>query len=515
MSKIITSTMAAYLIKDQATVIPGGFGCCGHPESITKAIEQRFKKTGKPRHLTLLFAAGPGDKKTKGINRLALPGLIGNVIGGFWGFIPLLGEAAIAGRIEAHNWPQGVISKLFRSIASKDEGLITSVGLGTFIDPRIEGGAINNVTQPKVELIEVKNKEKLFYPTIPVDFTYIRATTADEFGNLTMEEEVSLQDSLAQAQATHNSGGVVVAQVKNIVPVGLLDPLMVKVPGSLVDYLVIADDSDDHCQTYDEVLNLNYTTSGLIPALDNNLGKINARNLIVKRAVQELKNTSLGASPIINLGIGVPAEIGAYINYEAPNAPTLTVEGGAFGGKPAYGLSFGASEFPDAIIDQNTLFDLYDGGGIDIAFLGFAQVDKIGNINASRYGKSFSGVGGFVNISQSAKKVIFCGTFTTGGLEIEVDADSGELIIIKEGNTTKFVETVAQLSFNGHLNELAGRPAKIITERAVFDVFNGELVLSEIAAGIDIDKDIRPYVDFSLKLNDLGVNVVKLSPSIN
>jgi propionate CoA-transferase len=511
MSKIISSDMAAYLIADEATVIPGGFGCCGHPESITKAIEKRFYQTGKPKNITLLFAAGPGDRKDKGINRLALPGLVSKVIGGFWGFVPSLGKAAMEGSIEAHNWPQGVISKLYRCIASGEDGLISPIGLGTFIDPRQDGGVINNRTIPMVELIEFRGKEKLFYPSLPIDFAYIRATTADEFGNLTMEEEVSLQDALSQAQAAHNSGGIVVAQVKKMLLAGQQDPLMVKVPGSLVDYIVIAKDSDDHNQTYDGHYNSNYTTAGSSFFDENKDREINARSLIVKRASKELDSADFEPYPIINLGIGIPAEIGNFLGNYSKVKPTLTVEGGAFGGKPAHGLSFGASEFPDAIIDQNSLFDLYDGGGINASFLGFAEVDKNGNINVSRYKGRLPGVGGFVNISQTAKKIFFCGTFTTDGLEIEVDIDRGELKIIKEGRTKKFINRVEQISFNGSLNEINGRPARVITERAVFDILNGQLVLSEIAYGIDIDRDIKPHVGFPLIINKSGLKITKIN----
>ncbi len=500
MSKIVSSDMAAYLIPDRAIVIPGGFGCCGHPESITKAIERRYRQTGKPRDITLLFAAGPGDRKSKGINRLAMPGLVKKAVGGFWGFIPELGRSAMKEEIEAHNWPQGVISKLFRSIASGDEGLISPVGLGTFVDPRQEGGTINESTETEVKLVDFMGREKLFYPACKVNFAYIRATTADEAGNLTMEEEVSLQDSLAQAQAAHNSGGIVVAQVKRVVKKGELDPLMVKVPGSLVDYVVIADDEEDHNQTYEQDFNPRYTSSGFPQYQDDDKSNNDIRKLIARRAADELYDSSVGNMPIINLGIGIPAEIGQFIKNMDDISPTLTVEGGAFGGKPAYDLSFGASEFPDAIIDQNSLFDLYDGGGIDIAFLGFAQVDKSGNVNVSRYNGRLPGAGGFINISQSAKKVVFCGTFTTGGLQ--VDLNQGRLSIIKEGRYSKFVKEVEQISFNGGVKGNEGRVIKFVTERAVFELNGGKLKLCEIVDGIDIERDIISQIDFPLVVDD-------------
>ena len=492
--------MAAYLIPDRAIVIPGGFGCCGHPESITKAIERRYRQTGKPKDITLLFAAGPGDRKSKGINRLAIPGLVKKAVGGFWGFIPELGRSAMKGEIEAHNWPQGVISKLFRSIASGDEGLISPIGLGTFVDPRQEGGVINKSTEPAVKLVDFMGREKLFYPACKVNFAYIRATTADESGNLTMEEEVSLQDSLAQAQAAHNSGGIVVAQVKRVVKKGELDPLMVKVPGSLVDYIVTAENEEDHNQTYEQDFNPKYTSSGFPRYKDDKESINDVRKLIARRAAAELYDPNVSRMPIVNLGIGIPAEIGQFIKGMEDVSPTLTIEGGAFGGKPAYDLSFGASEFPDAIIDQNSLFDLYDGGGIDIAFLGFAQVDKSGNVNVSHYNGRLSGAGGFINISQSAKKVVFCGTFTTGGLK--VDLWQGKLSIVREGRNRKFIDTVEQISFNGRMKGSKDRVVKFITERAVFELNSGKLKLCEIVDGIDIEKDIVSQIDFPLVVDD-------------
>jgi propionate CoA-transferase len=382
--------------------------------------------------------------------------------------------------------------------------------LGTFIDPSQESGCINSRTKPEIELIKLRGKQKLFYPAMPVDFAYLRATMADRYGNLSMEEEVSLQDTLAQAQAAHNSGGIVVAQVKRFCEDGRLDPLMVKVPGSLVDYVVLADEEVDHQQTYANTYNPNYTRSGSqkVPIFSD--APTDARTLVARRAAQELQNTVFEKPPIINLGIGIPAEIGRFVLKRGIGQPVLTVEGGAFGGHPAYGLSFGASEYPDAIIDQNNLFDLYDGGGIDMAFLGFAEADQYGNINVSRYSGNLKGVGGFVNISQSAKAVVFCGTLTSGGLEVEVDDDRGELNIVKEGKFTKFVNSVEQISFNGLYSHSKGKPVKIVTERAVFELEEGQLALSEVVAGIDIERDIEKVIGFPLKTSNKGIQVVSI-----
>lgn len=502
MSKVISSSEAARLINDGDTVSPGGFGCCGHPEAITRAIEDRFNSTGRPRNLTLFFAAGSGDTQLGGLNRLRHTGLVSTIYGGFWGFVPELVKAAKRGEIKAHNWPQGVVSKLYRSIASQDPGLITDVGIGTFVDPRNSGGCLNDETHPEVEHVEINGRESLLYPSKKIDVAYIRATSADQYGNLSMEEEVCLQDSLVQAQAAHNSGGIVIAQVKNYLPDKKLPLAKVKVPGCFVDYLVIAEDERDHPQTYEQHFNLSLIgqDSPEVPLSSPPREILDARSIIANRAAQEINRYRGKRSPVINLGIGIPAEIGQFVDIDDTRPPILSIEGGTFGGRPTYGLSFGASEMPDAIIDQNSLFDFYDGGGLDMAFLGFAQIDKTGCVNVSSYGDTFKGAGGFINITRAAKKLYFCGTLTSGGLRVSLD--NGQVCIHQEGRHRKFIQAVEQICFNPSASQRFQQEIKVITERCVMAIRDGSVFIEELYEGVDFDTHIKPFIDFEIANHD-------------
>jgi len=484
--KVISAADAAHLIKDGDTVVTGGFGCCGHADALTAAIEQRFKASGTPRGLTLLFAAGPGDKATRGLNALAHRGLLTKAVGGFWGFAPRLAELVRRNEIEAHNWPQGVLSQLFRSIASGAPGVLTQVGLGTFVDPRFGGGLLNTVTsKPLVRLVTFEGEEYLLYPRQPVHVALIRGTRMDTAGNLSMEHEISLQDTLAQAQAAKNSGGIVIAQARRLVEKDEIQPHDVRVPGFLIDYGVISSSDEEHPQTYAEVYNPEYVTAGNADEASTFGRSSLVRTIIARRAARELLRHP-GA--VVNLGIGIPAEIGqaaAGLQYDDYK---LTVESGGVGGVPAYGLSFGASRHPDAIIEQAAMFDFYSGGGLTLAFLGFAQVDGAGNVNASKFDGLLPGVGGFVNISTSARNLVFCGTFTARGLVVGVEGS--KLQILREGEIPKFCERVDQLSFNGPLSRGRGQNVQLITERAVMKLTARGLEVTEIAPGVDVSRDI-------------------------
>jgi propionate CoA-transferase len=486
--KMITATEAASLIEDNWTITTGGFGSCGHPEEITAAIEARFRSEGSPRQLDLLFAAGQGDRAGRGLNRLAHPDLVRRAIGGFWGLVPALGDLVRRNLIEAHNWPQGVISHLFRATAAGQPGIITKVGLRTFIDPDGGGGCLNGVTgQTLIRKLRLDGEDYLFYPRIPIHCAIIRGTRADTRGNITMEREVSFQDGLAQAQAAHNCGGIVIAQVSEVVPAGTLPPQQVKVPGILVDYIVVAR-AEYHSQTYGEAYNPAYAEAGLPEIAPASTPAV--RRIIARRALRELEGRQ-GA--VVNLGIGIPAEIGAEAFAAQVRDFTLTVESGPVGGVPATGLSFGAVANPEAVIDQSCQFDFYDGGGIDMAFLGFAQVDSTGNVNVSRFRGGMPGVGGFVNISQAAKRVVFCGSFTAGPADIRVDG--GRLRIHRDGEVRKFVSSVEQVSFSGAYASECGRDITYVTERAVFKLSRGVLRLVELAPGIDLYRDVIERMD--------------------
>lgn len=494
--RVITASQAAALVPSDCTITTGGFGSCGHPDLLTEALAARFAATALPSGLTLVFAAGQGDKADRGINRLARKGLLKRVIGGYWALTPSLGEMALRGEIEAHNWPQGVISHLFRAIAGGKSGVLSEIGLHTFIDPRQEGGKVGPATQESlISVVDVAGREELFYPAMPINVAFLRGSRADAEGNISMENEANFQDSLAQAQAVHNSGGIVIVQVLELVDRDTLDPHTIRIPGIFVDYLVLATE-DTHWQTYGELRNNTYTgrsrSSAAVPPL-----QLSAKKVVARRALYEIARSN---APVVNLGIGTPEYIAKVAREERCAAHVLTIESGVIGGTPAGGLSFGAASNPNAILDQASQFDFYDGGGIDLAFLGFGQADRAGNVNISRFGGRLNGVGGFVNISQSAKRVVFCGTFTAGGLELDFDA--GKLLIRREGDAAKFIGAVEHMSFNAAYASARGRPILFITERAVLALEDGRLVLREVAPGIDIERDILARSDADIIVPD-------------
>jgi len=488
-SRPISADQAAALVPDDTTVVCAGFVGAGHPEAVTAALERRFLDSGHPRGLSLVYAAGQGDRANRGVNHFGHEGMTRRVIGSHWMAAPKLGALVAAGAIEAYNWPQGVIAQLYRAAAGGKPGVWSRIGLHTFVDPRHDGGRLTPRSPPLVELVQVAGEEQLFFPRLPVQVALIRATTADEDGNLSTEHEPFHQDLLVTAQAARNSGGIVIAQVKRIVPSGTLDPNLVRVPGILVDHLVVTENPADHWMTYAEEFNPSYMQAAMHaparPAAAPSAAPLDSRRLIQRRAYLELLPLQ---RPVVNLGAGMPAGVGVIAAEEGLQGYTLTVEAGPIGGTPALGLSFGASAYPQAIIDQGAMFDFYDGGGIDIAFLGMAQLDLAGNVNVSRFGPVVAGIGGFINISQSARRVVLMGSFSGGGLRVQ--AGDGRLRILEEGKVPKLLPAVEHLSFNGAYVQSRGIQVLYITERAVFELRDGRLTLVELAPGLDARRDV-------------------------
>jgi propionate CoA-transferase len=487
-NKVVSAAEAAALIKDGDTLTTSGFVGIGVPDALLAAIETRFLETGHPRALSLVFAAGQGDGKDRGLNRLGHEGLLNRVIGGHWGLIPKVAALATAGKIEGWNLPQGVISQLFRDIAAGKPGLLTKVGLETFVDPRQGGGAINAISQkPQVRLMEIGGEDILFYPSQNLTVALLRGTTADEAGNVTMEREALSLDNLAQAMAVRNAGGVVIVQVERIARARTLPAREVHIPGILVDAVVVAA-PEHHLQTYRTAFNQGFTNRMRTPEGDTRPAPLDIRKVIARRCAFELP-----VNGVVNLGIGMPEGVAAVAAEEGLlDHLTLTAEPGVIGGQPASGLDFGAAVNCDAVIPQNNQFDFYDGGGLDMACLGLAQADGAGNVNVSRFGSRLAGAGGFINISQNARSVVFAGTFTAGGADIGI-AD-GRVEIRREGQARKFLAQVEQITFSGARAARLGQPVLFVTERCVFDLTSDGLRLIEIAPGVDLERDILAHM---------------------
>lgn len=461
--KIISAKEAAMMVEDGMTVSTNGFVACDLPEELTSALEQRFLETGSPKNLTYLYAAGQGNQDGSGADHFAHEGMISTVIAGHYNMAPKLGKMIIANQVKAYNLPQGTLSQLYRDIAAKKLGTLTHVGLYTFADPRVEGGKLNEVTtEDIVEVVNVCGEERLLYKAMPVDMVFIRGTYADVHGNITMERECCVAEATAIAQAAKNSGGKVIVQVEKVVDD--VDPKLVKVPGIYVDAVVITKNKENHTQCVGTEYDGSMAGEYRVPKDSLAYPQLSPKKIIGRRAAMELKEDT-----VVNLGIGIPEYISMVACEEGIDDKfTLTVEAGPVGGIPQSGPKFGGSVNASAILDQPVQFDFYDGGG-------------------------------FVNITQNAKRVYFCGTFTAGGLKCSTG--DGKLVIDQEGRADKFVKNVEQITFSGKYAKKVGQPVMYITERAVFELREDGVYLTEVAPGIDIQTQILDHMGFVPKMD--------------
>lgn len=489
-SKVISPQDVIEMIRPRDTLCISGFVGTGTPEELIKALEARYLQRKAPFDLTLVFAAAPGDGKDQGINRLAHKGLLKRIIGGHWGLVPKLGALALNNEVEAYNLPLGVISQLYREIGGKRGGLLSKIGIGTFVDPDQDGGKLNRSTwEDLVKRVDIGGEEWLHYKPFNIDVAFIRGTTADSKGNISMENEALTLDTLAMATATKNSGGLVIAQVEGMASGKNMSSRNVEIPCILVDYIVIAK-QENHRQTWATPFDPAYAGQHKVAQQKPQAMPLDERKLIARRAAFELP-----LDGVINLGIGMPEGVSRIASEEGLlDEITLTAEPGVIGGMPQGGLDFGAAINHEALLQQNQQFDFYDGGGLDLAVLGMAQVDARGHVNVSKFGPKLAGAGGFINISQSASQLVFAGTLTAGGLEVAVE--DGKLRIIKEGRTSKFVPAVEQITFNGELALNSGQHVLYVTERAVFKLGKKGMELVEVAPGIDIEQQVLALIPF-------------------
>jgi propionate CoA-transferase len=502
--KLVTAQQAIEKIRPRDTVCTTGFVGTGTPEELIRALERRYLQTGAPFDLSLVFAAAPGDGAEQGVNRLSHQGLLKRIVGGHWGLVPKLGELALNNEVEAYNLPLGVMSELFREIGGGRCGVLTKIGMGTFVDPRQCGGRLNRQTwEPLVDLIDVGGEDWLLYKSFPIDVAFVRGTTADSNGNISMENEALTLDNLAIATAAKNSGGIVIAQVERTTsePIGAR---AVEIPGILVDYVVVADPAN-HKQTWATEFDPSFAGQERVAVGSAPPMALDERKVIARRAAMELPSKG----GVVNLGIGMPEGVAQVADEEGfIDDIFLTAEPGVIGGMPQGGMNFGAAVNHQALLHQNQQFDFYDGGGLDIAILGMAQVDRFGHVNVSKFGRKLAGAGGFINISQTAKRLVFVGTFTAGGLEVRVE--DGALTIVQEGKVAKFVDAVEHITFNGELAGDDGRSVLYVTERAVFRLDRHGLGLVEVAPGIDVQEQVVDLLPFPVNTDAVELMDVRI-----
>jgi len=492
MNKLTSAAEAAKLVRDGATVATSGFRMAGSPEEGMEALGRRFRESGHPGDLTLVFSSAQGDSEMRGLDHFAQKGMLRRVVGGFFGVNPGICQLVEGNAVQAYNLPQGQITRLYHAIATKQPGLLTRVGLGTFLDPRLEGGKMNRATtEDLIELMTVDGKEYLLYRTFPIHVALIRGTTADERGNISMEREAVRLEALPLACAARASNGIVIVQVERMAAAHTIPARQVELPGYLVDHVVVCENPREcHRQSLQRVYSPAYCgeirapASGLVPLAASE------RRIIALRAAGEIRENA-----VVNLGSGIPEGVGVVLAERGmSDSVYLSLESGVSGGVPETQPDFGIAANPDAIIRHDDQFLFYNAGGIDTTFLAFAQVDFNGNVNVSRFSGRTVGCGGFVDIAQNAREVIFCGTFTSGGLKTKRGTDG--IKIEQEGRFRKFVSQVEQVTFSGDFAKSIGQRVVFVTERCVLELTADGLLLVEVALGVDLQKDIFDQMDF-------------------
>lgn len=495
--KIIEQKDIKELIKDGSTVASTGFTTSLLCDHVFRVIETSFLESGHPSDLEFVCIPMLGNKKPgEGMDRLAHKGLLRGLRTTHINMVPNIQKAVMDGSIYCYMYPYGCLTQLYRDMGAGKPGTISKVGLGTFIDPRIEGGKCNEKSEEDIcSVIKVEGEEYLFYKKFPIDVAVLRGTTCDEKGNVTCEDEILFAESLEIAQAVKQNGGIVIVQVKNIVPAGKLRPREVVIPGVMVDYAMIAP-VEHHMQTMATEMNDDWTHRENVRLEKMSPVPLDERKIIARRAAMQIAKGS-----VINLGMGIPELVGAIAAEEGFESDiTMTVECGIVGGVPVSGLDFGGCYNPQFVTNSARQMDWYDGGGLDLCVLSAAEVDRFGNTNVTKFGR-IVGPGGYINIATGAKEAIFCGTLTAGGLKIETG--DGSLKIVKEGNKKKYVKDVEQITYSGKQAVRRGQKVTYITERAVFRLRDDDTVeLVEIAPGIDVHKQVLDLIDFDVRVAD-------------
>ncbi|MFT8211150.1 MAG: acyl CoA:acetate/3-ketoacid CoA transferase [Symbiopectobacterium sp.] len=488
---VLSAQDAVNYIPDEATLcVLGAGGGILEATSLITALADHYKTTQSPRNLSLISPTGLGDRAERGISPLAQEGLVKWALCGHWGQSPRISYLAEQNKIVAYNYPQGVLTQAIRASAAHQPGILSNIGIGTFVDPCQQGGKLNEVTKDElIKLVEIDNQEYLFYKAIAPNVAFIRATTCDSEGYASFEDEVMYLDALVIAQAVHNNGGIVMMQVQKMVKKATLHPKSVRIPGYLVDIVVV---DSTQTQLYGGAPVNRFISGDFV--LDDSAKMaipLNQRKLVARLALFEMRKGAVG-----NMGVGIADGIGLVAREEGcADDFVLTVETGPIGGITTQGVAFGANVNTRAILDMTSQFDFYHGGGLDVCYLSFAEIDRHGNVGMHKFNGKIMGTGGFIDISATSKKIIFCGTLTAGSLK--TDVGDGKLTIAQEGKVKKFIQEIPEITFSGKIALERGLDVRYITERAVFTLKADGLHLVEIAPGVDLEKDILAQMDFT------------------